>query len=66
MIRFKGAHYPKLYAVFFYVRYAIFYRDLEGTPEERGISVDHATLNRWVIQYSAFLDFRPLISAIKH
>jgi putative transposase len=32
MISFKGAHYPKdsiLHAVFFYVRYAVTYRDLE-------------------------------------
>lgn len=32
MIDFKGVHYPKtvtLHAVFFYVRYAISYRDLE-------------------------------------
>ncbi len=32
-IDFKGNHYPKdviLYAVFFYVRYAVSYRDLEG------------------------------------
>jgi putative transposase len=29
---FKGSHYPRdviLYAVFFYVRYAVSYRDLE-------------------------------------
>ncbi len=58
MISFKGAHYPKdviLYAVFFYVRYAVSYRDLEDILEERGVSVDHATLNRWVIKYSASL-----------
>ena len=33
MISFKGTHYPKsviLYAVFFYVRYGVSYRDLEG------------------------------------
>lgn len=33
-------HYPKdviLYAVFFYVRYAISYRDLENIMAERGI-----------------------------
>ena len=33
MISFKGAHFPKdfiLYAVFFYVRYAVSYRDLEA------------------------------------
>ena len=32
-IDFKGAHYPKaviVHAVFFYVRYAVSYRDLEG------------------------------------
>jgi len=60
MISFKGAHFPKeviLYAVFFYVRYGVSYRDLEEIMEERGVQVDHATLNRWVINYS------PLISA---
>lgn len=54
-IDFKGSHYPKsviLYAVFFYVRYAVSYRDLEEIMAERGIRVDHATLNRWVVKYS--------------
>ncbi len=54
-IDFKGSHYPKdviLYAVFFYVRYAISYRDLEEIIAERGVQVDHATLNRWVVKYS--------------
>jgi len=60
MISFKGAHFPKdiiLYAVFFYVRYGVSYRDLEEIMAERGVKVDHATLNRWVIDYS------PLIAA---
>lgn len=55
MIDFKGNQYPKgviLYAVFFYVRYAVSYRDLEEIMEERGVVVDHATLNRWVVKYS--------------
>jgi len=55
MISFKGVHYPKeviLYAVFFYVRYGVSYRDLEEIMKERGVTVDHATLNRWVIRYS--------------
>lgn len=58
MISFKGAHFPKdviLYAVFFYVRYGISYRDLEEIMEERGVKVDHSTLNRWVIEYSSSL-----------
>ena len=55
MIEFKGVHYPKaviLHAVFFYVRYAVSYRDLEEILQERGVDVDHATLNRWVVKYS--------------
>ena len=54
-IDFKGAHYPKdviLHAVFFYVRYAVSYRDLEEILTERGVNVDHTTLNRWVVKYS--------------
>ena len=51
MISFKGAQFPKdviLFAVFFYVRYTVSYRDLEEIMAERGVNVDHATLNRWV------------------
>lgn len=60
MIEFKGVHYPKsviLHAVFFYLRYAVSYRDLEEIMAERGVKVDHATLNRWVVK------FAPLIAA---
>ena len=52
-INSKGSHYPKnviLYAVFFYVRYAVSYRDLEEIMAEGGVQVDHATLNRWVVK----------------
>jgi hypothetical protein len=48
-IDFKGCHYPKdviLYVVFFYIRYAVSYRDLEEIMAERGVEVDYATLNR--------------------
>ena len=60
MIDFKGVHYPKsviLHAVFFYLRYAVSWRDLEENLAERGVQVDHATLNRWVVKYA------PLIAA---
>ncbi len=60
MISFKGSHSPRavvLYAVFFYVRYAVSYRDLEEIMAERGVEVDHATLNRRVVKYA------PLIAA---
>ena len=59
-IDFKGAHYPKaviVHAASFYVRYAVSYRDLEEILAERGVEVDHATLNRWVVKNS------PLIAA---
>lgn len=58
MIDFKGSHYPKaviLYAVFFYVRYGVSYRDLEEIMAERGVEVDHATLNRWVVKYAPLI-----------
>ncbi len=57
-IGFKGSHYPKeiiLHAVFFYVRNAVSYRDLEAIMAERGAEVDHATQNRWVIKFSALI-----------
>lgn len=54
-VDFKGARYPKcviLYAVFFYVRSAVSYRDLEKIRAECGVKVDHTTLNRWVVKYA--------------
>jgi len=58
MISFKGCHFPKpvvLHAVFFYLRYSVSLRDLEEILAERGVAVDHATLNRWVIKYSPLI-----------
>jgi len=57
-ISFKWAQYPKsiiLFAVFFYLRYPVSYRDLEEIMAERGVSVDHSTLNRWIVRYSPLL-----------
>ena len=57
-ISFKGAHFPKdviLHAVFFYLRYGVSYRDLEEIIAERGVTVDHATLNRWVERYAGLV-----------
>jgi putative transposase len=59
-IDFKGNHFPTsviLYAVYFYVRYGVSYRDLDEIMAERGVEIDHATLNRWVVKFS------PLIAA---
>jgi putative transposase len=55
LISFKGAQYPKsviLYAVYFYVRFPVSYRDLEDIMAERGVDLDHATLDWWVEKYA--------------
>jgi len=39
-----------------YVAYALSYRDLEEMMTERGISVDHSTIQRWVVKYSPLLE----------
>jgi putative transposase len=59
MISFSGRHYPKsiiLQAVRWYVSYALSYRNIEEMMKERGIMVDHATLNRWVLYFAPLLE----------
>jgi transposase-like protein len=54
-VEFKGSHFEKeiiLWGVRWYVAYPISYRQLEEMMQERGVSVDHSTLNRWVIKYA--------------
>ncbi|HEY9599333.1 MAG TPA: IS6 family transposase [Allocoleopsis sp.] len=41
-----------------YCRYALSYRDLEEMMQERGVEVDHSTINRWVLKYAPELDKR--------
>jgi transposase-like protein len=35
-----------------YLRYALSYRDLEEMMRERGLSLDHTTIFRWVQRYA--------------
>jgi len=59
MIEFKGSHFEQeviLWGVRWYVAYPISYRQLEEMTEERGVEVDHSTLNRWVIKYATLLE----------
>jgi len=59
MISFKGCHFPKevvLKGIRWYVAYPLSYRHVEELMEERGIEVDHATVNRWVVKYSPVLE----------
>ena len=39
-----------------YVAYPISYRQLEEMMEERGVEVDHSTVNRWVLKYVPLLE----------
>ena len=55
MIDFKGSQFEReiiLWGVRWYVAYPISYRQLEEMMGERGVTVDHSTLNRWVIKYA--------------
>ena len=58
-VSFKGAHFPKeiiLMGVRWYVAYPLSTRHVEELMEERGMEVDHSTINRWVIKYSPQLE----------
>ncbi|KZK92586.1 MULTISPECIES: IS6 family transposase [unclassified Pseudovibrio] len=49
-----------LWAVRWYCKYGISYRDLEEMLKERGVDVDHTTLYRWVQHYAPELEKRTL------
>src|SRR5882672_4648235 len=58
-ISFKGAHFPQdiiLMGVRWYLAYPLSYRHVEELLEERGVPIDHATIQRWVVQYSPQLE----------
>src|SRR5207248_1707007 len=58
-ISFKGAHFPQeiiLMGVRWYLAYPLSYRHGEELLEERGVPVDHATIQRWVVKYSPQLE----------
>ena len=59
MIHFKGCHFPKeviLMAIRWYIAYPLSYRHVEELMEERGLKLDHATMNRWIVKYSPPLE----------
>jgi len=58
---FKWRHFQAeiiLLNVRWYCRYGLSYRDLEEMMQERGVEVDHLTINRWVLKYAPELDKR--------
>ncbi len=51
--KFFGGHFPKCIVpqvVYWYLRYSLSYRDIEELRNERGIEIDHATAQRWVVK----------------
>src|SRR5712692_10090707 len=58
-VSFKGAHFPQdviLMGVRWYVAYPLSTRHVEELMEERGVEIDHSTINRWTIKYSPLLE----------
>ena len=58
---FKWRHFQPeiiLLTVRWYLRYALSYRDLEEMMTERGLSIDHTTIYRWVQEYAPEIDKR--------
>ena len=54
-VSFKGAHVPpelSLMGFRWYLAYPLSTRHVAELLEERRVKMDHATINRWVIQYS--------------
>jgi putative transposase len=55
MVSFKGKQHLKnviLMSVRWYTAYSLSYRDIEELLLERGLNIDHSTVNRWVVEYS--------------
>ena len=58
---FRGRHFEAgliVQAVSWYLRYHLSYRDIEELLLERGLEVDHSTVNRWVLAYAPLIDRR--------
>ena len=61
MSEFKWRHFEGeiiLWAVRWYCRYGISYRDLEQMMCERGVLVDHSTIYRWVQKHAPEIEKR--------
>ena len=55
---FAGFRFPPdviIVAIRWYLRYGLSYRDVEELLAERGITVDHVTVYRWVQRFTPLL-----------
>ena len=58
---FRGRHFEDVIVILcvrWYLRYSLSYRDLEEMMAERGLSLDHVTIWRWVQHYAPILNQR--------
>ena len=63
---FAGFRFPReviAVAVRWYLRYGLSYRDVEELLAERGITVDHVTVYRWVQRFTCCSVRRDLAAA---
>ena len=59
MRNFKGTRSPinvVLVCIRWYAAYRLSYRHLEEIMEERGVSVDHSSINRWAIRFLPLIE----------
>jgi len=59
MLNFKGMRFPIdviLVCIHWYPAYPLSYRHLEEMMEERGVSVDHSSINRWAIRFLPLIE----------
>src|SRR5471030_814552 len=59
MLNFKGMRFPIdviLVCIRWYMAYPLSYRHREETMEERGVSVDHSSINRWAIRFLPLIE----------
>ena len=58
-MNFKGRHFKReiiLVCIRWYLAYPLSYRNLEEMMAERGVCVDHSTINRWVLKYTPLFE----------
>ena len=59
MVNFKGMRFPIdviLVCIRWYAAYPLSYRHLEEMMQERGVSVDHSSINRWAICFQPLIE----------
>ena len=59
MLNFQGMRFPIdviLVCIRWYVAYPLSYRHLKEMMEERGVSVDHSSINRWAIRFLPLIE----------